>query len=203
MIAIESTIDECARRAGADPVAFRLAHIDDPRLAGVLARAWARAGETPPPSGDGAGLRTGRGVACGIYKAMSYAATVADVIIAADGTVRVAGLWCAHDCGRIVNPGQVRAQCEGNLVWGLSMALHEGLSFAEGAVVETTLGESGLPRLPDVPEIRVDLLETDAPPTGAGETAIVSAASAILNAIRDATEVRITRLPADPALLRG
>ena len=54
-------------------------------------------------------------MACGIYKAMSYAAVVADIEVdLAARRVRVTRLVCAHDCGRIVNPDQVRAQCEGN-----------------------------------------------------------------------------------------
>jgi isoquinoline 1-oxidoreductase beta subunit len=86
------------------------------------AAAWQSPRAAPP-----SGVKRGRGVACGIYKAMSYAAVVAEVEVPTGGQIRVTRLWCAHDCGRVVNPDQVRAQCEGNLVWGLGMVLVESL----------------------------------------------------------------------------
>jgi isoquinoline 1-oxidoreductase subunit beta len=67
-------------------------------------------------------------VACGIYKAASYAAVVADVEVnITTGQVRVTRLWCVHDCGQVINPDQVRAQCEGSLVRGIGMALMDRL----------------------------------------------------------------------------
>lgn len=198
---IESVIDECARRAGQDPLAFRLAHVDDVRLARVLQRAAANAGWGEPASAV-PGERVGRGLACGIYKEMSYAAVVADVAVAPDGAVRVLRLWCAHDCGRVVNVSQVRAQCEGNLVWGLGMVLMEGLALDErGNVAATSFADSPIPRLGDVPPMHIDLVDAGEPPTGAGETAIVAASGAIANAIRAATGVRLLSLPCRPELL--
>jgi isoquinoline 1-oxidoreductase beta subunit len=196
--AIESAIDECARHAGADPLRFRLAHAEDPRLARVLERAAAAAGwgaPVPAPAAAAA-VRQGRGVACGIYKAMSYAAVVADVEVdLTAGRVRVTRLVCAHDCGRVINPDQVRAQCEGNLVWGLGMALIERLPVADAQVAAATFADAPIPRMADVPPMTVVLVDEGEPPTGAGETAIVAAAAAIANAVRDATGVRPSRLP--------
>jgi isoquinoline 1-oxidoreductase subunit beta len=199
--AIESAIDECARRAGIDPVRFRREHAADARLARVLDRVaaaadWERAVRPSP------GRRVGRGVACGIYKAMSYAAVVADVEVDADGHVRVTRLVCAHDCGQVINPDQVRAQCEGNLVWGLGMVLFEGLPVARSQVAAATFADSPVPRLPDVPPMHIDLVDEGDPPTGAGETAIVASGAAIANAIRAATGVRLQRLPVVADVLR-
>jgi isoquinoline 1-oxidoreductase beta subunit len=141
-------------------------------------------------------VRQGRGVACGIYKAMSYAAVVADVEVdLTAGRVRVTRLVCAHDCGRVINPDQVRAQCEGNLVWGLGMALIERLPVADAQVAAATFADAPIPRMADVPPMTVVLVDEGEPPTGAGETAIVAAAAAIANAVRDATGVRPSRLP--------
>jgi isoquinoline 1-oxidoreductase subunit beta len=202
VFAIESAIDECARHVGADPLRFRLDHVDDERLAGVLqqvaaAASWGRAAE---PS---ARPRRGRGLACGIYKAMSYAAVVADVEVdEASGEVRVHKLWCAHDCGLVLDRDQVRAQCEGNLVWGLGMALVEQLHIAGSQVAATQFAASPIPRLADVPSMEVVLVDSSLPPTGAGETAIVAAAAAIVNAVRDATGVRARRLPLQAAALK-
>ena len=160
---------------------------------GVLRAAVDRAGAPPaaPP-----GVRRGRGVACGIYKEKSYAAVVADVQVdPATGAVRVLHMWCAHDCGHVINADQVRAQCEGNLVWGLGMALIEQLPVGTSEVAAMNFAESPIPRFGEVPPLQVLLVDSTAPPTGAGETAIVASAAAIANAIREAVGVRPTRLP--------
>ena len=120
---------------------------------------------------------------------------LAEVRVAPDGTVVVTRLRCAHDCGTVINPDQVRAQCEGNLVWGLGMVLHDGLTAAGSRIAAGSLGEAPLPSLRDTPPMDIVL------PAGAGETAIVAAAGAIANAIRDATGVRLTRFPLQPSLL--
>ncbi len=199
VLAIECAIDECARAAGADPVRFRLDHLDDKRLARVLERvaeaaAWAGP-RTPAPSGT----RRGRGVACGIYKAMSYAAVVADVEVhLASGRVTLKRLWCAHDCGLVVNPDQVRAQCEGNLVWGIGMVMSDRLPVAGSRVAAGSFADAPIPRLADVPPMQVLLVDSGEAPSGAGETAIVAAGAAVANAVRDATGVRLTRLPLRP-----
>ncbi|MFG6431522.1 xanthine dehydrogenase family protein molybdopterin-binding subunit [Roseateles sp. LYH14W] len=186
----ESVIDECARLAGQDPLAFRLAHVEDARLARVLRRVAQMAGWS-----EGSRL----GLACGIYKDMSYAAVVAEVAVAADGAVRVTQMWCAHDCGRVINASQVRAQCEGNLVWGLGMVLVEALRFDGGNVAATSFADSPIPRWGDIPALHIDLVDTGEPPTGAGETAIVAAGAAIANAIRAAGGTRVLSLPYRPA----
>jgi isoquinoline 1-oxidoreductase subunit beta len=208
--AMETAIDQCARRADADPVAFRLAHSEDQRLAGVLkavagAAQWAQ----PVAAQPGAATVRGRGVACGIYKASSYAAVVADVEVdPRSGQVRVLRLWCAHDCGWVINASHVRAQCEGNLVWGLGMALLEQLPLANGQVAASSLADSPVPRFVDVPPMQVLLVPSTAAPSGAGETAIVAAAAAISNAVLSvvpsrAAPTRALRLPLQAQAVRA
>lgn len=202
-LAIESAIDECARRAGADPLRFRLAHVDDPRLARVLDRVAEASGWSKPRTAAPAGWRSGRGVACGIYKGVSFVAVVADLQVAsASGEVRVTQMWCAHDCGRIINPDQVRAQCEGNLVWGLGMLLTDRLPVAGSRIAASSFADAPVPRFDQVPTIEVLLVDAGDAPSGAGETAIVAAAAAMANAVRDATGVRVTRFPLDPESLK-
>lgn len=180
--------------AGVDPLAFRLSHVADPLLAAVLERVgeiaeWGRSLASVE------GLRLGRGVACGTYKNTSHAAAVADVVVDGQGRVRVTRLWCVHDCGLVINPDQVRAQCEGNLVWGLSMVLTDDLSTADGRVMAETFVDAPIPRITDIPAITVDLIQSDRPPQGAGETAMVAGPGAIANAIRAATGQRPVRVP--------
>lgn len=203
LLAMESAIDECARAAGADALAFRLHHLDHPRLKAVLQRAadaaqWQRPRLREPA--ERAGILRGRGLAGGIYKGMSYAAAVADVEVdTTTGAVRVRELWCAHDCGRVVNPDQVRAQTEGNLVWCIGMVLLEELPFADGQVQARTFAEAPLPRISDIGRLNVVLVDSTEAPTGAGETAMVAGAGAIANALRDATGHRFSRVPVRPA----
>lgn len=185
---IESAIDECARLAGHDSVEFRLQHIEEPRLKRVLEQAVASAPQIPQVA---KGWLHGRGVACGIYKKTSFAAVVADVQVDPNtGEVQVLHMHCAHDCGQVVNPNQVRAQCEGNMVWGLGMVLIE--SWSTDA---RNFGESPIPRMSQLPSLSVHLVDHGEPPSGAGETAIVAAGAAIANAVRAATGWRLQRLP--------
>jgi isoquinoline 1-oxidoreductase beta subunit len=197
-LAMESAIDECARRAGVDPVSFRLQHAEDPRLARVLRAAVDRAGALPTAP---TGVRKGRGVACGIYKQVSYAAVVAEVEVSARGEMRVTRLVCAHDCGTVINPDQVRAQCEGNLVWGLGMVPSDRLDASDARVGAGSFSEAPIPLLHQIPPMDVVLVDEGGAPGGAGETAIVATAAAIANAVREATGVRIQRFPIDPELL--
>ena len=143
----------------------------------------------------------GRGVACGIYKQVSYAAVLAEVEVDTQGHTRVVRLVCAHDCGTVINPDQVRAQCEGNLVWGLGMVLSDRLEAANARIGADSFAEAPIPLLHQIPPLDVVLVEAGGAPGGAGETAIVATAAAIANAVRDATGVRIQRFPIDPTLL--
>ena len=105
------------------------------------------------------------------------------------------GLWCAHDCGLVVNPDQVRAQIEGNLVWGIGMALKEELVIEDGRIVAESHADYDMVRYADVPALAIELIDSAAAPTGAGETAIVAASAAVTNAIAAAIGQPVTRLP--------
>jgi isoquinoline 1-oxidoreductase beta subunit len=198
----ESAIDEAARATGTDPLAFRLQHLDaadaaQARLARVLQRVAAAASWGGPATPAGAGQRTGRGLAAGVYKGSSWCAVVADVAVdPASGAIRATRLWCAHDCGQVFNPDQVRAQCEGNLVWGLGMLLLDALPVADGGVAAASFAEAPLLRIGALPRLEVVLVDHGEPPGGAGETVIVAATAALANAVRAASGHRITRLPA-------
>nr|MCU0922706.1 molybdopterin-dependent oxidoreductase [Burkholderiaceae bacterium] len=126
---------------------------------------------------------------------------VADIEVQADGSPRLSRLWCAHDAGRLINPDQVRAQCEGNLVCGIGMVFSDRLPVAQGGVAAASFADAPLPRMSQVPPMQVLLVDEGDAPGGAGETAIVAAGAAVANALRDATGVRVQRLPLQPATL--
>jgi isoquinoline 1-oxidoreductase beta subunit len=195
--AVETAIDALARAKGADPLDMRLKSIkpEHSRLSEVLAVAaemssWTLRRKDSPDEGWG--------LACGIYKDMSYAATVARVTKSQAG-YKVTGLWCAHDCGLVVNPDQVRAQIEGNLVWGIGMALKEELLVADGRILPESFFDYPLPVLSDVPEIEIRLIEGGNEPTGAGETAIVCGTAAVTNAVAAMTGQTVPALPVKQA----
>lgn len=199
-LAIETAVDEAARVAGRDPLAFRLAHLPDEHvrlkrcLEAVARLATWRGAEIPRAVGD---TRTAQGLACGIYNESSYVAVIAEAEVdSASGQVRLLHLFAAHDCGQVINPDQVRAQVEGNLVWGIGMVLKERLAIENSQIKERYFGEYSLPSIRDVPPMTIELIADGRdPPSGAGETAIVAAAGAIGNALSRALERRITRFP--------
>ncbi len=190
--AIETAIDQLARRRGDDPLLFRKRNIgpDWPRLTRALDRVAALSRWSDRRSSP----ERGYGLACGVYKEMSYAAVVAEVT-RTDEAFKVTRLWCAHDCGPVINPTQVKAQVEGNIVWGIGMALGEELTLAGGQVAQSSFADYAVPRFSDVPEMVIDLIDEGEAPSGAGETAIVAATPAITNAIAAMTGKPVTRLP--------
>lgn len=193
----ESHIDELARRADMDPLAFRLRNLpgDTPerqRLRAVLQAAARRFGWDTRPAAPGHGI----GIACGTEKD-SYVATCAEVYAdEASGAVRVVRVVEAFECGAIVNPEGLANQVEGAVMQALGGALFERIEFAEGKILSDRFSRYRVPRIGDAPEIEVVLLDRkDLPSSGAGETPIVGLAPALANAICDATGQRLRDLP--------
>jgi isoquinoline 1-oxidoreductase len=190
----ESLMDEVARGLGTDPVEFRLRHLDDGRLADVIRAAAGRLSRPARPDPDG----TGAGVACGFEKG-GRVATAAEVRVDGDGTLHVDRLVTAFDCGAVVNPDSLQNQIEGAVMMGLGGALFEAIEFADGQIRNASLSEYRVPRLPDLPEIEVVLVDRpDEPSAGGGETPIIAVAPAIANAIFDASGIRLRAMPLAP-----
>lgn len=191
VFAIESVMDELAGLAGADPVAFRLAHLADPRARRVLAGAAELAGFQSRPRADG----TGYGVGVARYKGLAgYCAAVAEV--EAETTVRVRRLWLAVDVGRVINPDGVINQVEGGAVQSASWALREQVRFSRTAVTSVNWDSYPILRFTEVPKVFVRIVDAAGEPaTGAGEVAQGPVAGAIGNAVADAVGVRVRDLP--------
>ncbi len=199
--ASESFIDECALAAGADPVAFRLAHITDPRHRAVIEAAAKAAGWKPGPPGA---RRAGQGPTA-VGTGFAYAnrgetivAIVSEVEVdRTTGRVWPRRFWVAHDCGLIVNPGTLKLVIEGNVVHGASRALFEEVKFDARNVTSLDWNSYPILEIADAPEsIEVVLINRpDLPPSGAGEPSTRPVAAALANAVFDATGVRLRRAP--------
>ncbi|HUY46253.1 MAG TPA: molybdopterin cofactor-binding domain-containing protein [Streptosporangiaceae bacterium] len=190
----ESHMDELALRLGEDPLEFRLRHLDDDRLAEVFRTAADRIGWQRTGGGTADGAVTGTGIAGGLEKD-GRVATAARVRVDAR-TVTVERLVTAFDCGAIVSPADLANQVEGGTVMGLGGALLEEIDFAAGRIRNASLAEYRLPRLPDVGEVEVILIDRpEQPSAGGGEAPIMAVAPAIANAIADACGVRLRAMP--------
>jgi CO/xanthine dehydrogenase Mo-binding subunit len=196
----ESQIDLMAAAAGADPVAFRLGQLEDPRMIRVLKAAAEKFGWTPAKAPS----RRGYGVACGI-DAGAYVATIAEVAVdPARGAVHVKRVVCAQEMGIVINPEGATIQVEGCIMMGLGYALTEEIHFKGGEILDTNFDTYTIPHFSWLPKIETVLVEAhDIPPQGGGEPAIVVMGAVIANAVFDATGARLLQLPMTPARIKA
>jgi len=191
---IESFIDELASAAKQDPVKYRRTLLKSPRMRAALDLAAAKAEwGSPLPKGRG------RGVAVQ-FAFGSYLAQITDVSVEGDGTVRVERVVCALDCGQVVNPDTIHAQIEGGVIFGLSAALFNEITFARGRVQQNNFNDFRSLRIAEAPKIDTYLIASDENPGGVGETGTACAAAALCNAIHAATGKRIRTLPVSRGL---
>jgi nicotinate dehydrogenase subunit B len=207
----ECFMDELACRVKADPLEYRLRHLNDPRLADVV-KAAAKAAKwdaRPSPKSDvrKTGIVTGRGIACVLYEGDNgYSAMVAEVEVNQDdGKIAVKHLVVATDCGPISNPDGLRNQIEGGALQGISRALMEEVTWDDQKVTSfdwTTY--HSLPLGFEIPKIESVLLNRpNQEATGAGELSITLVPAAIGNAIFDATGARIRQVPFTPERVKA
>ncbi|MEM6771720.1 MAG: molybdopterin cofactor-binding domain-containing protein, partial [Bacteroidota bacterium] len=188
---VESFVDEMAIKAGKDPVQFRLDQISDEGNGGRLKAVIKKAGESYT---DGVKGDRAMGFAASIDTG-TPAAHVAEVSIV-DGEIKVHKVTCVIDCGIAVNPDQVKAQCEGCVVMGISGAMHEKMTIRDGQLYPTIYGPYDMALMKNAPkEIDVILIEGDDKPYPVGEPPLGPIGAAIGNAVRRLTGERLTDLP--------
>ncbi|HEX9402909.1 MAG TPA: molybdopterin cofactor-binding domain-containing protein [Steroidobacteraceae bacterium] len=198
VFAIESFMDELAKKSNKDPVAFRRDLLGkSPRLKAALELAAAKSGwGNPLPA------RTGRGIAVQVAFG-SFIATVAEAEVDTHGAVHVRRMVSAVDTGIIVNPDTVVAQLQGGLIFGLTAALYGNITIHKGRVQQSNFNDYRMLRINEIPQIEVHLIKSAEAPGGIGETGATAAPPALGNALFAATGIRLRRLPIDQDVLSG
>ena len=191
--AVETFVDEIAALAGVDPIEYRLSMLADPRARKVLQA-------VAEMSGWGGQREDGRALGVAYCSFEPYwktpTAEVLEVSLSDAGQIRVHRAWAAVDPGIAIQPANIRAQVEGGIVYGVSSALHERITFAGGAVQQSNFHDYPLLRMSEAPEVEVAVLPSgDGPPGGVGEISLPPVAPAIANGIYALTGARLRALP--------
>ena len=198
VFAIESFMDELARKAGKDPIDFRRSMLaNQPRFLAALNLVAEKSnwGQPLPP-------RVGRGV-CLQPSFASFIATVVEAEVDEYGEINLRRITSAVDTGIAVNPDTVAAQLQGGLIFGLTAALYGEITIEKGRVQQSNFNDYRMLRIDQTPRIDVHVMKSGEAPGGIGETGATAGPPALRNAIYAATGVPLRRLPIDRALIAG
>jgi CO/xanthine dehydrogenase Mo-binding subunit len=211
--AVESFMDEAARKVGVDPLDFRLRHLkaegynagSAPNAVGGASRQAEVLRRVAEASGYG-GADLPEGTAIGLATTFGQsrsmptwtAGAVRLHVDRATGRIDVQKMWLVVDCGTVVDPDSALAQCQGAALWGLSMAIFEGTTFENGNVADRNLGTYTPLRMIDTPEMDIAFVDSAEVPVGLGEPGTTVIAPAVANAIHAAVGVRMRSLPIRP-----
>jgi CO/xanthine dehydrogenase Mo-binding subunit len=194
VFSIESFMDELAQATAADPVTFRLKHLQDTRARDVveLAAEKFKWGNKMPP-------RHGKGFAFARYKNLAaYCAIACEVSVdVGTGKVRLVRAVAAVDSGEIVNPDGIRNQTEGGILQSMSWTLYESVKFDDTRITSSDWSTYPILRFASAPEsVDVHLIPRPGQPfLGAGEAAQGPAAAALANAVAHASGKRLRDIP--------
>ena len=205
--AVNCFVDEIAEAAGKDPVQWRLEMLGEPRklefsdrdkpygldtgrLSAVIRRCAevSRWGEKTLAEGVQRGFASH-------FSFLTYVAATLDASLDEEGKVKVHEVDLVVDCGTVVNPDTVRAQMEGAVVFALSMAFFGEITVENGAVQQSNFHDYPMLRIDQMPRVNVEILDSDAPPSGVGEPGVPPIAPALVNAIAKLTGKRVYDLP--------
>ena len=216
--AVESFMDEMAKKAGEDPLAFRIAHLTAAgknagsppnsvgganRLKNALLVAAGRAGYGVKPLAKNEGM----GIACVSSQergSPTWTACVAEVKVdPASGDLTVKKVTVAMDVGTAVNPEGVKKQIEGSTLHGISLALYEDMTMKNGSIEQSNYDTWTPMRLDQAPEVETIIIQNGHYPAGTGEPATTVVAPAIANAIENAVGARVRSIPMTPEKIKG
>lgn len=191
VFASESFIDEMAHAGKKDPLELRLSLLkESPRFIAVL-------NTLKEKSGYGKSLPKGQAIGIAICKTFETICAHAVLVSQQGQGVKIEKVTSVIDCGVAVNPDQVRAQTEGNIVMGLSTALKNPITMVEGKIQEMNFHLFTPLRLNETPKMEVHIMPNEEDPTGVGEPGLPPVAPALCNAIFNLTGKRIRKLPFD------
>jgi isoquinoline 1-oxidoreductase beta subunit len=187
--AVERMIDELAKHAGTDALAYRKSLIKDARLMAVLNAVAARAnwGKKVPAG-------AAQGISVGIYDNTRFAC-IAEASVTPAGKIAVTRLTFVVDPGIVVDPGSVHGQVEGGAIFGLSNLLHGGIDIVGGGTVQANLDTTHFLRFNEVPKIDIALISTDNRPGALGEIGTIGVAGSVANALSRASGVGQYKFP--------
>lgn len=195
----ECFTDELAHKLGRDPLDLRRElYRQEPRALAVINLAAEKSGwGTALPAGQG------RGMAYHATFGVTHVCQVAEVNVDKNGNVQVKRVVCAVDCGKVVNPGNIRAQMEGGIVFGLTAALKAEATLKNGRIQQSNFMDYPILRMDEMPLVEVYIVESEEKATGIGEMGVPPIAPAVANAVFNATGIRVRHLPIRPADLKG
>jgi len=185
----ESFIDEIAATTGRDPLALRL----------ELTRPWPTATAALQRVGEMAhwGEAMPNGRAQGVAFVLSFGTWVAQVVQVKDedGAVRIEKVWCVADPGEVLDPEIFKAQMMSGIVFGLSSAIGQEITFSDGMVEQSNFHDYDAMRIHQCPDIEVEILENAPHMGGAGEPGTPPSIPALANAVYALTGKRIRQMP--------
>ena len=186
--AYESFMDELALSAGKDPLDFRKQHIWDERVHHLINKL------EEVTQWQSREKNSGYGVA--ITECFStFVGEVVKVSKKADGKIKIDKVWAVMDCGWYVNPDIIKAQVEGSIIMALGAATKHETLFKDGKAVQKNFDSYKMPRIADIPEIEVHIMDNEEKAGGVGEPSLPPFSAALTNAIFDLTGKRIRKLP--------
>ncbi|THD69249.1 xanthine dehydrogenase family protein molybdopterin-binding subunit [Robertkochia marina] len=190
VFSIECFMDELAEKAGQDPFTFRLRHLEDKRAISCLGRLKLNVSEVSPEKGQGLGIGFAR------YKNSAAYCAVAALVEVTDGNPVVKKMWAVIDAGECINPDGLKNQTEGGMIQSASWTLKEAVKWNDTHISSIDWQSYPILRFQEIPKVEVEVVDRpETPPLGAGEAAQGPAAAAVVNAIYNATGVRVRDLP--------
>jgi len=193
IFAIESFIDELARKRSADPADFRRDLVKSVPRAVAIIDAVKRMADWGKKR-DGSAL----GISYMNYSGTQIALVAEASVDRTSGTVRVPNIWVALDPGITVQPDNIAAQTESSIIYGTGFALFERITTEDGVVQQSGFYDYHVPRMNEVPQTHVEVIATNNHPTGVGQMATPLVAPAIANAVHELTGVRLRETPMTP-----
>lgn len=195
LFAIEGFVDEMASKEGVDPVDFRLNRMALTPKARAVIEKVAQMSDWKVQRAEGRAL----GFAMAERSGSLGAGVIEMSLDRSSGKLRVHKVWLAADGGTVVTPDAAKANTESAIVYGLSTALHERVTLAEGAVQQSNFNDYKVLRMSDLPEeMHIEFLDVDTPPTGLGELGTPFIMPALANAFAKLTGKRIYHMPFTP-----